>query len=105
MSKKIGFLQRWMFIINKINAHPYINKEKLISAVENEFSNYDGVDNIGINAEPSNAICVKYATRPTWTLASNTAGNEKDTTFPRTKNPCPSSTACSSSVPCFLLAT
>lgn len=49
MSKKIGFLQRWMFIIDKINAHPYISKEELTSAVENEFSNYDGVDNIGIN--------------------------------------------------------
>lgn len=47
MSKKIGFLQRWMFIIDKINAHPYINKEELEYAIENEMPSYDGIEGIG----------------------------------------------------------
>lgn len=46
-NKKIGFLQWWMFIIDKINAYPYITKEELESAVENEFRHYDGVEDIG----------------------------------------------------------
>ncbi len=50
MSKKIGFLQRWMFIIDKINSHPYISKEELESAVENELHTYDGVEDIGIKS-------------------------------------------------------
>lgn len=50
MSKKIGFLQRWMFIIDKINSHPYISKEELESAVENELHMYDGVEDIGIKS-------------------------------------------------------
>ena len=48
MSKKIGFLQRWMFIIDKINAYPYINIKDLKEAVANELSSYDGAANIGI---------------------------------------------------------
>ncbi len=48
MSKKIGFLQRWMFIIDKINSHPYISKEELELAVANELGLYDGTSEIGI---------------------------------------------------------
>lgn len=47
MSKKIGFLQRWMFIIDKINARPYITKEELEYAITNELLVYDGVSDIG----------------------------------------------------------
>lgn len=46
-NKKIGFLQRWMFIIDKINAQPYINKEELEAAIKDEMPNYDGVEDIG----------------------------------------------------------
>ncbi|NDV83202.1 YafY family protein [Bacteroides sp. 51] len=49
-NKKIGFLQRWMFIIDKINSYPYINKEELIAAIENEFSTYDGAESVGIKS-------------------------------------------------------
>ncbi|NDV56628.1 YafY family protein [Bacteroides sp. 519] len=49
-SKKIGFLQRWMFIIDKINSHPYITKEELEYAVKNEMLSYDGVENVGISS-------------------------------------------------------
>lgn len=48
MSKKVGFLQRWMFIIDKISAHPYISKEELEYAVEHELHVYDGVTDIGL---------------------------------------------------------
>lgn len=47
MSKKIGFLQRWMFIIDKINAHPYITKKELELAVQEEVATYDGTSHIG----------------------------------------------------------
>lgn len=47
MSKKIGFLQRWMFIIDKINAHPYITKEELERDLQEELPNYDGATKIG----------------------------------------------------------
>lgn len=47
MSKKIGFLQRWMFIIDKINAHPYITKKELELAVQEELATYDGTGKIG----------------------------------------------------------
>lgn len=47
MSRKIGFLQRWMFIIDKISAHPYITKEELEYAIENELGAYDGITDIG----------------------------------------------------------
>ena len=50
MSKKIGFLQRWIFIIDKINAHPYITKEELGNAIENELMAYDGVSGIGVKS-------------------------------------------------------
>ncbi len=47
MSKKIGFLQRWMFIIDKISAHPYISKQELEAALESEFTVYDGIAGVG----------------------------------------------------------
>lgn len=47
MSKKIGFLQRWMFIIDKISSHPYISKEELEYAIQNELGAYDGISEIG----------------------------------------------------------
>lgn len=47
MSKKIGFLQRWMFIIDKISSQPYISKEELELSVENELNTYDGISDIG----------------------------------------------------------
>lgn len=47
MSKKIGYLQRWMFIIDRISSHPYISKEELIKAVEEEIYMYDGVEEVG----------------------------------------------------------
>ncbi len=47
MSRKIGFLQRWMFIIDRINLRPYITKEELKNAVEKEFPVYDGVREVG----------------------------------------------------------
>jgi len=46
MSKKIEFLQRWMFIIDKIASHPYITMQQLLEAVENELPSYDGVEKI-----------------------------------------------------------
>lgn len=46
-NKKIGFLQRWMFLIDKINAHPYITKDELEHAIKTELLNYDGVEGIG----------------------------------------------------------
>jgi len=36
-----------MFIIDKINARPYINKEDLLRAIQEELPNYDGTDGIG----------------------------------------------------------
>ncbi|NDV66877.1 YafY family protein [Bacteroides sp. 224] len=48
-SKKIGFLQRWMFIIDKIYAHPYISMQELEYAVKNEMLYYDGIEDIGIS--------------------------------------------------------
>jgi len=50
MSKKIGFLQRWMLIIDKISSHPYITKEELVKVVEEEMSAYDGVEEVGTKA-------------------------------------------------------
>lgn len=47
MSKKIGFLQRWMFIIDKINAYPYISLKELQRSIVSELANYDGVKDIG----------------------------------------------------------
>lgn len=47
MSKKIGYLQRWMFIIDKISSHPYITKKDLEKALEEEMGLYDGVRGIG----------------------------------------------------------
>lgn len=49
-NKKIGFLQRWMFIIDKIYTHPYITKEELENAAKDEFLHYDGVEGIGTKA-------------------------------------------------------
>lgn len=49
-NKKIGFLQRWMFIIDKINSHPYISKEELESAVRSELHMYDGTESIGVKS-------------------------------------------------------
>lgn len=46
-SKKIGYLQRWMLIIDKISSCPYISKEELIRVVENEAALYDGAGDIG----------------------------------------------------------
>lgn len=75
MSKKIGFLQRWIFIIDKINTHPYISKEELENAVENELMAYDGVSGIGtksrtierdlreIRNSPSLNISIEYCHR------------------------------------------
>lgn len=47
MSKKVGFLQRWMFIIDKVNSCPYLSKMEILKALEEEFNAYDGVEDIG----------------------------------------------------------
>lgn len=48
-NKKIEFLQRWMFIISKINTHPYISKRELLGCIQEEFPLYDGVEGVRIH--------------------------------------------------------
>jgi len=50
ISKKIRFLQRCTFTFDKINSHPYISKEELESAVENELYTSNGVEDTGIKS-------------------------------------------------------
>jgi len=46
-TNKAGFLQRWLFIIDKITTYPYITLAELMKALEEELPNYDSTTGIG----------------------------------------------------------
>lgn len=63
-SKKIAFLQRWMYLIDKINSHPYISKEELIAGIKEELRIYDGVEDIGTQSRTIERDLAEIRTSP-----------------------------------------
>lgn len=83
MSKKIGFLQRWMFIIDKIHSHPYISKEELENAVNEEFFAYDGVNGIGTKSRTIERDLCEIRNSPYMDISINFCYRRKGYYIPR----------------------